>query len=529
MKIKTQISLLLTTLILVAISATAVALVYQSFTNINQQIVSEVQSFGELSAEPIAELTEEFVDAQSFTAFKPKLTELLAKTSNLANLQIYSYSGELKYDLAVEADSFYQGGPRTEITNDKSELARIQAQLPSFKTVSGEIFYAKVDNGRNIYTDKQGTQLVVQPDFSTLEILDIVVPTLNQYAIRYQISYGARTELMILAAKQIGIIALSVLLASILIGLLFAGTISRPLRKLTGTVQKIAQGDLNQKVDIRSTGEVGVLGTAVNKMTADLQKSLNARIFKEKTEKELELASRIQRALLPKTLPEPENIDISAQLIPAESVSGDVYDFLEVNNDKGHYLYGYLGDVTGHGISASLLSSTANAMIAMLAPEEPNPVTLLSKVNRVLKAKTTGTVFITLILFKYDYKTSKLTYVNAGHEQPFVYRQQEKSLATEAAGGIALGMLPDVNQQLEEREVKLEAGDSLVVYSDGFPEVWKNETTQLGMEGFKKIIESYGKIKSAKELKTAILKDVQDYKGTFAQKDDMTIIIIKRY
>lgn len=529
MRLKSQISLLLTTLIVVAITATAGILVYQSKQDISNDIYLNARNYTELTAERMYGLTQEYLPSQSFLVFNPLMQDLLRKNDDVTDVQVYNFSGALDYDSKTESKEQYLGDEREGYSSNEAYLQRIQAQNPSIRTTAGEIFYIKkLDSTSYKFVNEEGTNLRTQPDSRSFQVQDLVFPVANEAAVVYEVSYHNLLARLQRAAINIGIVALAAILFSILVGMLFAGTLTRPLRKLTKTVGLIAGGDLDQHVDIKSNDEVGILAKAVNKMTADLKKSIEARIFQEKTEKELEIAKSIQQAILPKELPETEALDISAQLNSAEAVSGDVYDVIEVDNEKGHYMYAYLGDVTGHGIGASLLSSTANAMIAMLAPEEPDPKQLLTKVNNTLKAKTSGTVFITLALMKYDFKTKKLTHVQAGHEPVLKFAADGGEVEELEAGGIALGMLPDIGEQLAEVEIKLSPGDSAIMYSDGLPEAWQNEKKNWGMDAFKKAYRKHGSLKSAESIQKALFKSVNDFRKGFEQKDDMTLIVIRQ-
>jgi len=528
MKLRSQISLLLTTLIVLSISATAAVLIYQNKQEISNDIYLNARNFSELTASRMATLVGEYLPSESFVLFNPQMKDLLRKNSDVLGVEVYDYSGKLLYNSTTEKEEQYKGPSRENIT-DPVYQERIQAQNPSLKTILGEVYYLeKADTGQYHFVSKEGIPFLTQPNPQNFQIANIVYPVSNTYAVAYNVSYLNLWTRLQQAAINIGMVALAAILFSILIGLLFAGTIARPLRKLTKIVEDIAQGNLDQRAQIKSKDEVGILAKAVNQMATDLKKGIEARVYQEKTQKEIELATKIQQALLPKDIPDFEQIDVSAELVPAAGVSGDVYDLIRIDNEKGNYLYCYLGDVTGHGISAGLLSTTANAMIAMLAPEEPDPVKLLAKVNVTLKAKTSGAIFITLALVKYDFQKKKLSYVNAGHEQILKYNTADKTVDLTAPGGIALGMLPEIHDQLKEVELDLKKGDAIMLYSDGLPEAWQNEKDTYGMERLTETFSKYGELKTADAIQKATFKDVNDFRGKFEQKDDMTLIIIKK-
>lgn len=528
MRLRSQVSLLLLTLIVTAIAATAGVLIYQSKVDITRQIFTDSRNFGELSSSRIVDLTNEYLPSQSFVIFRPLMHDLLRKNNDLNSIQVYTFAGELTYDSATEAKEQYLGSKRPGVSDQAAYLERIQNQNPSFLSMDGQITYINKDNqGNYSFVNKEGGGVSI-PDTGAFQVRDFVFPVANENAVLYSVSYDNLAARIQQSAINIGIVGVAAILLSIIIGLIFAGTLTKPLARLTTAVSKIAAGDLNQKVKSQSQDEVGILSQAVTKMAADLKKSIAAQVFKEKTEKELELAAKIQQELLPKEVPDLEFIDVAAQLRPAAKVSGDAYDFITVNNQNGNYMYTYIADVTGHGISASLLSSTANAMIAMLAPEEPDPVRLLSKVNQTLKAKTSGTVFITLALIKFDIAKKKLTYVNAGHEQLIKYNAKTKEVELLPPGGIALGMLPEIADQLKEEEIKLQAGDSILLYSDGLPEAWKNKKEQYGFDKLQATYRKHASLQTAAAIQKAVFSDVDKFRANYEQQDDMTAIVVKK-
>lgn len=530
MKLRSQISLLLLGLIVLAIATVSISLVWRSSLLITEKIYVDSRSFAELTAERMSELVDTYLPAESFVVFKPQMQDLLLKNSDVGSVEVFDYQGIKLYDSLTEADEQYQGPVRelVRLNPDDTELNRLQAAFPSIRLATSEdIIYLKKQAQGYAYVDLFGNTLDETFDFRKLRIENIVYPVNGEFGVRYNLNYDNLSSRIISDSRQILFLGGAALLLSLVVGLWFAGRLSKPLSKLTGIVGKIAGGDLEQTLVVTSKNEVGDLATAVNQMVVDLKRSLEARIFKEKTQKELELAAQIQASLIPKEIPDFADFDLDASLVPAGNVSGDVYDVIEVNNEHGHYAYFYLGDVTGHGIPASLLSATANAMIAMLAPEEPNPVELLTKVNRTLKGKTLATVFITMTLLKYDFKTKKLTQVQAGHEPILCFRAQTKTVEKLPIGGLALAMLPEIKDQLVEQEILLQPGDNLILYSDGLPEAWQSETQNFGEPALIETYTRHGEKASAKEIKDAILYDINKYRNGFEQKDDMTILVLK--
>jgi serine phosphatase RsbU (regulator of sigma subunit) len=296
------------------------------------------------------------------------------------------------------------------------------------------------------------------------------------------------------------------------------------LKKLTEGAGILATGDFKHRVEVKTKDELSTLADAFNKMAQELEISTKALVYKERVAKELELAAKIQKDILPKTIPKVPGLDISAGLLPAEEIGGDSYDFLKLSDDE---LLMYLGDVTGHGVPSGIVVSVANALIYNFA-NTSTIKDLLVSVNRILKEKTSSNMFMTLVMLKWIASQGKLKYVSAGHEQMVHFHAAEKKVTLTPAGGIALGMLNDISKTLNENEVLMEKDDTLIIYSDGIPECWKNEKEMYGMARLKRAVSEYSDLPTAFALRNALLADVKEFAGKYKQMDDITLIVLKR-
>jgi len=137
-------------------------------------------------------------------------------------------------------------------------------------------------------------------------------------------------------------------------------------------------------------------------------------------------------------------------------------------------------------------------------------------------------MFMTLCLMEWNSTEKEFKYVSAGHEQLIHYKAKDAKCELTPAGGIALGMIPDVSQHLRVEEVLLEVGDFIVVYSDGIPEAWKDDTHSYGMGRFIEKVASIGGFTTAAQIRDAIIKDVRDFSAGYKQMDDITLIVMKR-
>lgn len=519
--IKTKLVAIITLLIVGLFSAAAFLLIREKQKELTFDIYFQARSFGELTASNIVEDYKLYLTQKGFVYFNREITDDFQRTQDIDWIQIFDYNGSLLYDSKEEKDSQYEGPTR--VISDERIKNQIQAKNPSVFTKDGRVVYLKKsDLGEISYVDEN--EKTIDPLGSLERLYYFVYPTGDQFAVMYYINYENLDELLRADTMRIILLAVVGMIIGLLLAIFFANKITRPIKKLTGGAGIIAKGDFQHRVEIDTHDELEILGDAFNKMAEDLDKSTKALVYKERVAKELELAQKIQQGNIPKAVPKIEGLDIAAGIVPAEEIGGDVYDF--INRDDKNMMF-YVGDVTGHGVPSGLLGSIANAMFFSYA-EESDLKKLMVNVNKVLKAKSPANMFITLCLLNWHGGDKKLSYVNAGHEQMIHFSDKTGAVQLLKGGGIALGMFPDISKMIEEQIVPLEVGDSVVLYSDGIPEAWKNEKENYGMDRFKSTVQQYGKLESATAIRNSILQNVKDFMGEYKQMDDITIMVVKR-
>ncbi|MDP2209660.1 MAG: PP2C family protein-serine/threonine phosphatase [Bacteroidota bacterium] len=250
----------------------------------------------------------------------------------------------------------------------------------------------------------------------------------------------------------------------------------------------------------------------------------NSRLFQEAVEKQkieddLLIAREIQRGMLPKILPKYAGYDLDAANISSKHVGGDYYDVINLDDDN--FIIA-IADVSGKGTPASLLMANLQAMIRALVPLKLSLSELTKRVNDLICESTGNDRFITLFLASVDKKNKSLTYVNAGHNLPFVLRKDDKIMRLEK-GGLLLGVMKSTTY--EEGIVQLVAGDVLVLFTDGVSEAMNPDGIEFGEERLLEIIKSR-KNESAETIKEQIISEVQKYSGDY-QSDDITLLVLK--
>jgi phosphoserine phosphatase RsbU/P len=246
-------------------------------------------------------------------------------------------------------------------------------------------------------------------------------------------------------------------------------------------------------------------------------------IASEAMHRELEKAREIQQGLLPAVLPEYQELDVAARLVPAEDVGGDYYTLMRLDDRFSLFI---VADVTGKGIPAALLVSTLHSALLTylkMRAGDLNLCEMVSALNRVLIDCTGGTRFVTTWFGLYDHTERRLTSVNAGHNPPFLYRAQQKTLQKLSSGGLFLGIL---ERPYEEEQLMLDRGDVIVFYSDGITEA-ENSRKELYTEArLAGLIQENGPL-AAQQILDAITQNVKLHVGRARQSDDITCGVIK--
>jgi sigma-B regulation protein RsbU (phosphoserine phosphatase) len=326
--------------------------------------------------------------------------------------------------------------------------------------------------------------------------------------------------------------ALSILIVigvSILIVITFAVSLSnrlvRPIKHLEEAVVKIGKGNLGAQAMVESDDEIGVLAQNFNLMSKTLKKNTEELLEKEKITKELDIARQIQENMLPQKAPVLKNLDISGSLKPATSIGGDIYDYLSLGR-KGTYIF--VADVTGHGVPAGMIANITHSTLYSFSKVYEKTDEIMKAMNSIIYAKTQKNMFATALLARWNDETRNISYCNAGHEQIVYYQAKTQQIQLIGKGGMALGMIENVDALLKEQSIALQKDDVMVFYTDGIPEAWKTEKENLGMQRFQEIVQKVmAQDRDAKGIRESILKSVNEFRNNYPQQDDITIVVMK--
>lgn len=233
--------------------------------------------------------------------------------------------------------------------------------------------------------------------------------------------------------------------------------------------------------------------------------------------KELEVASAMQKMLFPQDLPTNRRMDISAKYKPRHEVGGDYYDFIPIGDDE--YII-CIADVSGKGISAAMLMANFQATIRMLFQYKKFEMTeLMHELNKVVMTNAKGEKFITFFIAHYDATSRKLSYVNAGHNHPFI--TNGRSVEDLDQGCIGLGMLDEL-PFINVGEKELQPNTTMVLYTDGVVELENEEEEFFGAERLVKLVKSYYPL-NMDDMNSLIFSKLDEWKGPLELVDDTAI------
>lgn len=252
----------------------------------------------------------------------------------------------------------------------------------------------------------------------------------------------------------------------------------------------------------------------------------NARLHEEeqafkKMRREVELAGKIQKQLLPKEQPDVRQYSLCGRNITAHSVGGDYYDFVQLDQHRWGIC---LGDVSGKGLPASLLMSNLQAILRGQIIYQPSPGMLLHQANRQLYQNTGIEKFVTLFLGILDIDSHTLQYASGGHEYPFLIHSDHTHDRLKT-GGLPLGVMEE--QEYEEETVEFKQGDKLVIYSDGITDSRDSKDEEFGEKRLEQLVVEDSD-KSAQKLMDSIFEASLDHSKESQLFDDMTMVVISR-
>jgi sigma-B regulation protein RsbU (phosphoserine phosphatase) len=261
---------------------------------------------------------------------------------------------------------------------------------------------------------------------------------------------------------------------------------------------------------------------ASEQAAADAVATLSA--VRERDERELATAHRIQLSLLPRSFPSPAGWQVAARYRAAREIGGDIYDAYPARPDRPGGLGLSIADVTGKGVTAALLMAFCRAIMRTAAWNAHGPADALARVNRVLARDVRSGLFVTAIVLELDPRRGTIRWASAGHEPPLLVRPRGRPVEL-PAGGTMLGLFDDAT--FPEHERALERGETILMLTDGAIDAQDVRGRRFGDARLRRTVHRL-RAMEAEPMLEALVDVIDAYAGARAQADDLALVALRR-
>jgi sigma-B regulation protein RsbU (phosphoserine phosphatase) len=428
-----------------------------------------------------------------------------AKEQGINALQIVTPEGNTVYAAPLDT-------PQARGYSKKAILPKLLSALQAF-----EFSGAKVYASSNVF------------DYS----MDVFMPLRSAknaeviLMVNYQLPF-IRRELSSLFRLAWIIVSVTVLL-QLGFAFLIYRLIVLPVRRLERSAARVAAGDLATNVAIsRGNDEIENLTTTFNQMVSSLNekstKLQHSIKILERNQKnivtELDMARDVQHSFLPQHI-EADRLRASVYYRPLGQVSGDYYDVIPLPGGKFGFL---LFDVSGHGVPAALITIMARSIFHTLGRHCDDPAVLLNRANEELCANIKTGDFLTAFCLFID-GNNELIYANAGHPAGIILKRNGEIRLLETTG-ILIGAVENLPEPLTSAKVRLDKGDRIILYTDGFIESCNAEKEPYTSERLIQKI-SNSQHEDLENFHQALVSDFEKYISADARGDDVTLICLE--
>jgi len=300
---------------------------------------------------------------------------------------------------------------------------------------------------------------------------------------------------------------------------LMARGFTRPITALAQAWAKVGKGDFSARVEPGGGGEISALGESFNEMIPHLEE-------RTRLKHSMSLAREVHRMLLPGTLPYVPGLDMAARSIPCEDTGGDSYDVIPRAHGLPGVIAALVGDVSGHGLDATLLMATARALLRMRVQQPGSAAQCVTDVNTMLAQDTFGSGrFMTLFYIEFDGRSRRMTWVRAGHDPAILYRAGEDTFDELRGQGVPLGVL-EKRVYTQSEQAWPAPDDVLLVGSDGIWEARGPDGSMFGKDRVRSVLRAYS-TRPAAAILEAILQELRVFQGDVPSDDDITLLVVK--
>ena len=370
--------------------------------------------------------------------------------------------------------------------------------------------------------------------FTFVTIITSILLYFNTFDVKVEPTYVPKIDPSYQILIILSFTSVFILLVSLIYIRFVEKTITNPLYDMINTADNYfktknkVESVYKLKKYITNDDSIGLLAnsfvTLYDKIRTNLNQLQITTSEKEKFKTEFDVASQMQSNMLPKNFDEltkNESFEIYAYMKPASEVGGDFYDYFKIDED---HVYFVIGDVSGKGIPSTLFMVKTMYLIENHTKFNEDLSQVIEKVNNLAYERNDEELFVTIWLGKLNLKTGKLSYVNAGHNQPLIKQDSNNFEYMKTHPNLVLGGMEGI--QYNEHEINLNAGDMIFLYTDGVTEANDNYNGFYGENRLKETINE-NKNKKLNDIINEITKDIDKFCNNSEQYDDITMLIIK--
>ena len=337
----------------------------------------------------------------------------------------------------------------------------------------------------------------------------------------------ALVAVRLLLTKSI-IFFIAIISVSFFISMLASSRVTSALRELFLATQKVAEGDYSVDIEVKSSDEVGQLAYSFKQMATEVSRLMVDNVEKARMEKELETAKAVQDALFPDASGDLVDIQVEGYYVSASECGGDWWNYCNI----GDKVFLWIGDATGHGVPAALMTAAAKSVASVVETmENVTPASAMSMLNKSIYSASKGKICMTFFIASLDRATGEMLYCNASHEPPIkvpdkggkpVKKMDLEPIISESFS--RLGESPD--SEYKDDALTLEKGDSIYFYTDGVTEL-------IGPDGsmfeerrlLRSLVAGYKQGDGIKGVMEKLNNDLEEFRSGTPYDDDVTYFI----
>ncbi|GIL18664.1 MAG: hypothetical protein BroJett040_24150 [Oligoflexia bacterium] len=396
-----------------------------------------------------------------------KIFVMMAKVTNLA--QAFRNPSGVENFLVSQEGKILFGPAGTESANITTKV--------------GDVFFEKTKtqqyaNGTEGIRQKNGDELLASYSKSGFGAMTVISVVPKNEALK------AVTLLIRRSVIFMGLL----LGVTVILSLFASGNLTSALSDLFLATKKVAEGHFDIRVNVKSSDEVGSLADSFNAMAEEVSRLMQETAEKARMESELKTAQTVQETLFPAAKAQMGPLMIVGHYEPASECGGDWWHYCEVGNK----VFLWIGDATGHGAPAALITSAAKSAATIIERLKVDPAQALSLLNRAIHDVSKGRIMMTFFLGCFNKDTGEFVYSNASHEAPFLIKKGEAPPKKKDLIPLNDVVSPRLGQAkdtaYDQVSIMLSPGDRIFFYTDGIPDVQSPDKEPLGEREFIKAL-----------------------------------------